>query len=125
MYIVSKATTIHAQTKWQSTVRYYSIAFRVAYVFSTRLPLSSDDIDFIVQEIWQSKSAISGSKLDGGHERLLCYPWRTELPITPGNIVLITKNENDNLVANGIESLDAQIVNRIDRRLAEFGTWHE
>ncbi|OQR94368.1 ubiquitin-activating enzyme (E1) [Achlya hypogyna] len=90
--------------------------------FGQKITVDKDDMDFIYQEIWKARSAVSGIRC-GGFDRMFMTRWRKELPLSPGNIVILTTKELMQMDAEGIESFGADVVARVDARLASFGSW--
>ena len=89
-----------------------------------KLPLDKVDIDFIVTEMWKSKSPISGTRIGCAYAALFLVRWRRDQPISPGNVVLLTDKEAQILEAEGPDGFDPITVERIDERLKTFGAWH-
>ncbi|OQR91308.1 ubiquitin-activating enzyme (E1) [Thraustotheca clavata] len=92
--------------------------------FGQKISVDKDDMDFIYQEIWKARSAVSGIRC-GGFDRMFMTRWRKELPLTPGNIVILTTKELQQMDKEGIESFGQDVVERIDTRLQSFGSWEE
>lgn len=88
-----------------------------------KMDLEKDEIEFIYQEIWRGRSAISGAR-QGGRDRLYLSRWRKERPLQPDNVVFLTTKELTTMDANGIEGFGEEAVARIDARLAAFGGWN-
>lgn len=88
-----------------------------------KIDLEKDEIEFIYQEIWRGRSAISGAR-QGGRERLYLSRWRKERPLQPDNVVFLTTKELSQMDAKGIEGFGEEAIARIDARLAEFGGWN-
>ncbi|KAJ0406847.1 hypothetical protein P43SY_008869 [Pythium insidiosum] len=86
------------------------------------LELEKDELDFIYQEIWRGRSAVSGVR-QGGHERLYLARWRPERPLRPDNVVFITTKELNKLDKEGVDGFPADVVAKIDKHLASFGDW--
>jgi hypothetical protein len=88
-----------------------------------KIDIEKDEIEFIYQEIWRGRSAVSGAR-QGGRERLYLSRWRKERPLQPDNIVFLTTKELTMMDEGGIEVFGADAIARIDARLAEFGGWN-
>jgi tRNA A37 threonylcarbamoyladenosine dehydratase len=87
--------------------------------------IEKDEIEFVYQEIWHGRSAISGVR-QGGHERMYLTRWRKEKPLTPGNMVFLTTKEIDRMDSSKQDlekAFGKEIVKKIDQHLATFGTW--
>ncbi|ETV98496.1 hypothetical protein H310_08634 [Aphanomyces invadans] len=90
--------------------------------FDSKIAVDKDDMDFIYQEVWKARSSVSGIRC-GGFDRMFMSRWRYELPLSPGNIVILTTKEMALMDDKGIEAFGADVVARIDARLQSFGTW--
>ncbi|RHY30529.1 hypothetical protein DYB32_004248 [Aphanomyces invadans] len=88
----------------------------------SKIAVDKDDMDFIYQEVWKARSSVSGIRC-GGFDRMFMSRWRYELPLSPGNIVILTTKEMALMDDKGIEAFGADVVARIDARLQSFGTW--
>lgn len=87
-----------------------------------KIDIEKDEIEYIYQEIWRGRSAVSGAR-QGGRERLYLSRWRKERPLQPDNIVFLTTKELTEMDTKGIEAFGDDAIARIDAHLAGFGGW--
>lgn len=75
-----------------------------------------NDADYIVEEIWRARSALSRSP-----EHLTLVRWNRQEPTTLWNVVVMTKKEADahDKITSVREAYPLEVVDRIERRLQE------
>ena len=99
--------------KLRQTLKNYE--FRRGYSHED-LDIDDDDIEFIVQQVWHSRCAITGRKF-GGHAQLILVRWNEkELP-SPSNLVLLMQPYADAMVKGDMSFLKDDALNRINMRL--------
>ena len=79
--------------------------------------IDDDDVEFIVQQVWKSRCAITQKRF-GGHIILTLTRWDATKPPTPDNLVLMMQNEADKLATKGKEAFPEDKVQKITARLA-------
>ncbi|KAF0699038.1 Aste57867_10383 [Aphanomyces stellatus] len=92
--------------------------------FDHKIAVDKDDMDYIYQEVWKARSSVSGIRC-GGFDRMFMSRWRKENPLSPGNIVILSTKEMQLMDDKGIEAFGADVVARIDERLASLGKWEQ
>ncbi|RHY86308.1 hypothetical protein DYB35_005453 [Aphanomyces astaci] len=98
------------------------MANQMSRLYLSKIAVDKDDMDFLYQEVWKARSSVSGIRC-GGFDRMFMSRWRYELPLSPGNIVILTTKELAIMDDKGIEGFGADVVARIDARLQSFGSW--
>lgn len=88
-----------------------------------KLPIDKNDVEFIVTELWQGRSPVSGTKFGTCFEGLFLVRWKCDIPITPSNVVLLTSKETALFDQKGSSAFDPDVVERIEKRLTAFGSW--
>lgn len=83
---------------------------------SENIDMDDDDIEFIVQQVWRSRCAVTGRKF-GGHIGLVFTRWNPDIPPTPYNLVLLMIPEAVKLEEKGHDAFPPEIVEKIERRL--------
>ena len=96
---------------------------------SEELSLDDYDIEFIAQQVWRGRCAITEKRF-GGHITLTLTRWFPEKPPTPYNLVLMMQTEADKLNQHGHAAFSKEVQNRIADRLlwAEAvcqGSWED
>jgi tRNA A37 threonylcarbamoyladenosine dehydratase len=84
---------------------------------SEGIDLDDEDLELIVSQIWRGRCAVTGRKF-GGHSTSQLTRWRADKAPTPFNLVLMLPNELAKVENGGIDSFSADVVARIDARLA-------
>lgn len=79
--------------------------------------LDDEDIEFIVQQVWKSRCAVTQKRF-GGHIMLTLTRWHAHLPPTRDNLVLIMQDEAAKLAEQGSSAFPVETVERIESRLA-------
>jgi hypothetical protein len=79
--------------------------------------IDDDDLEFIVQQVWKSRCAVSQKRF-GGHVILTLTRWDPTQPPTPYNLVLIMQDDALRLATHGKSVFPPEVVNRIEARLA-------
>ncbi|AMD22283.1 HGL057Wp [Eremothecium sinecaudum] len=86
-----------------------------------RVPVSVNDIGYILEEVFRGKSPISGYST-----RLTLSKWDPSKPVSLQNVVIMTKEEqaaHEERVLNGSETLEqvysAEVLNLINQRFSE------
>jgi len=86
--------------------------------------IDDDDVEFVVQLVWQGRCSVSGKRF-GGHAPLVLTRWNALLPPTPSNLVLmILTSANlllkpENIGPDGIPTcFPAEYVVKVNKRLA-------
>jgi tRNA A37 threonylcarbamoyladenosine dehydratase len=85
------------------------------------LDLDEDDLEFIIQQTWGSRCAVSGGRMGGGALNVLTR-WDPALPSTPYNLVFVQPKYEAAIEASptggrGVDSFDAATKQRIEERL--------
>lgn len=88
---------------------------------SCDLDLDDDDLEFIIQQVWGTRCAVSGKRMGGGALNLLVR-WDPSLPATPYNMVFVQPAfaaaiEASPTGGRGVESFDEATKQRIEERL--------
>lgn len=91
-----------------------------------RVPITTDDASYLLEEVWRGKSPISGYST-----RLTLSRWIRELPVSTSNLVVMTKNEqrtHEQRVLNGGEKVEdvysQQVLDLVQKRFDE-DRWYE
>lgn len=85
------------------------------------LDLDEDDLEFIIQQTWGSRCAVSGGRMGGGALNVLTR-WDPDLPPTPYNLVFVQPKygaaiEECSTGGQGVQSFSAEVKDRIRARL--------
>jgi hypothetical protein len=64
------------------------------------LDLDDDDLEFIIQQTWGSRCAVSGGRMGGGALNVLCR-WDPSLPPAPHNLVFVQPKYAEAMEARG------------------------
>lgn len=83
----------------------------------TAINVDDDDVEFIVQQIWHSRCAVTNRRF-GGHISLTLTRWDPNQPPTPYNLVLMMQNEAATLAEKGPSAFTEEIQKKIMGRLA-------
>lgn len=59
--------------------------------------IDEDDIEFIVQQVWQGRCCVTAKRF-GGHAPLVLTRWNAMLPVSPHNMVLMIQTSADLLL---------------------------
>ena len=86
----------------------------------TKIAIDPCELEFIVRDIWRSRSSVSDAQGGFTNERLNLAWWRRDLPLCASNMVLLTNRELKMMEESGISAFDASVVSKIDARLKEF-----
>lgn len=87
-----------------------------------RMELEKEEIEFIFQEVWRGRSAVSGVR-QGGHQRMFLARWRLDKPLRPDNVVFLTMKELAQFDKLGVDAFGDEMRAAIDARLQSFGEW--
>lgn len=87
-----------------------------------QLDLDEDDLEFIIQQTWGSRCAVSGHRMGGGALNVLTR-WDPALPPAPHNLVFVQPAfgaaiEESPTGGRGVEAFDAATKQRIEQRLS-------
>jgi hypothetical protein len=81
------------------------------------IDLDDEDIEFIVQQVWNMRCAVTTRRF-GGHIILTLTRWDILQPPTPYNLVLMMQDEAIKFANNGKSIFDETISTKIEERLA-------
>jgi hypothetical protein len=80
------------------------------------LDIDDDDIEFIVQQVWHSRCAITGRKF-GGHAPLVLVRWNEDQLPSPSNLVLLMLPFAESITKGDLSFLKDDDKDRISMRL--------
>jgi len=80
------------------------------------LDIDEDDIEFVVQQVWHSRCAITGRKF-GGHAPLVLIRWDKDHPPSPSNLVLLMQPYAELVTKGDMSFLKDEDKDRINMRL--------
>lgn len=85
------------------------------------LDLDEDDLEFIIQQTWGSRCAVTGMRMGGGSLNLLVR-WDPTLPPVPYNLVFVQPKHAEAIMASpvggrGVDYIDLETKERIENRL--------
>merc|ERR1712046_435787 len=83
--------------------------------------IDKNDIDYIDQDVWKCRSALSGIRMGGPHSVCLTR-WDATKPASPQNLILCTLDEANQLFSGGAAVFGEQIENAVNKRLAALGS---
>ena len=85
--------------------------------------IDDDDVEFIVQLVWQGRCCLTGKRF-GGHAPLVLTRWNSHLPVYPYNLILMIQTsanlmlKPENIGADGVPTCyPPHIVEKIKARL--------
>lgn len=78
--------------------------------------IDDDDIEFIVQQIWRGRCAITNRRF-GGHIILTLTRWDPVLPPVPYNLVLMMQSDAEKLRTQGKSVFPVEIIEKVEERL--------
>ena len=94
-----------------------STEIRRFHVSREDMDLDDDDIEFIVQQVWHTRCAVTGRKI-GGHAPMVITRWHLDKPLSPYNLVLMQRTLSQQLEQEGQTCFSPEIVESINQRLA-------
>lgn len=78
--------------------------------------MDDEDIEFVVQQVWKSRCAVTGCRF-GGHVILTLTRWDATKPPVMSNLVLMMQKEAQLLHERGQQAFDSLTVEKIQSRL--------
>jgi len=93
-------------------------------VGGSEINIDDDDVEFIVQLVWQGRCCLTGKRF-GGHAPLVLTRWNAHLPVCPHNLILMIQTsanlmlKPENIGEDGVPTCyPPHIVEKINTRLA-------
>ena len=102
------------------TLKEGSENYTTSGVYIGTVQIDTDDIEYMMAELWKNKCALSGERLGSSLE---LYRWDKTRPATPSNLVLLSlkaaqKFEKDfEELGDGREGVDPEVRRRVEARL--------
>jgi hypothetical protein len=78
--------------------------------------IDDDDIEFIAQQVWRCRCAVSNRRF-GGQLTLTLSRWHADQPPTPYNLVLLMQDAANQLMEKGHSAFPMEIQKKISERL--------
>merc|ERR1712196_28378 len=84
--------------------------------FGLELNIDEDDVEFICQQVWRLRCAVSNKRL-GGQVTPTLTRWYTDEPSTPYNLVLMLKEHAEAFASQGPAAFDKATQEKIVQRM--------
>ena len=109
------------EEKLRPSLRVGSDAYTTDGIYVGPVQIDSDDVEYLMAELWKNKCAVSGERLGAALE---LYRWDKRRPAAPNNLVLMSakaaqKFETDFAErGDGREGVEPEVRRRVEARLA-------
>lgn len=81
------------------------------------IDLDDEDVEFIVQQVWKGRDAVSNRRF-GGHLLPTLTRWDANAPCSPYNLILLLQGDAQKLMDHGHAAFPDELVQKINERLA-------